>query len=374
MALVSSRFNLVEVTEGTTTFHVPQSEHVKGPKAKEGVPFYNPAMRLARDVSVLVLRAEAASRTKPMTVCDAMASLGARGLRFANEVRNVHVTLNDPNLDSVHLAKQNADRLGLKNYDWRMGRLETLLSDHRFDWIDIDPFGTPAHYLDLAAAAVNDGGVLAVTGTDKAALCGVYPDVCLRRYNARPTHGPLMWESALRILLGAVARAAGRRDRWIEPLLGHSTQHYVRVYARVRDGAGESNRQASQFAYAWTEKDHARRFNERPPPEGDYAGPLWAGALSDRALLERILRDLPAWATNDLRRRLTLLHEEADAPPLYYTIDEFTRSLKTSAPRMEKLLERLREAGHVATRTHFTPRGFKTDAPPQAVQRALKAS
>jgi tRNA (guanine26-N2/guanine27-N2)-dimethyltransferase len=370
--VASSRFPLVEVTEGTTTFHVPKSEHAKGPKAKEGVPFYNPAMRLARDVSVLVARAEAAARKEPMTVCDAMASLGARGLRLANEVPNVHVTLNDPNLDAVHLAKQNAERLGLKNYDWRMGRLETLLSDHRFDWVDIDPFGTPAGFLDLAVAAVKDGGILAVTGTDKAALCGVYPEVCLRRYNARPLHNDLMWEVALRILLGAVARAAGRRDRWIEPVLAHSTQHYVRVYARIRDGADGSNRQASSYAYAWLEEDLTRRLNERPPPQGDYAGPLWAGPFCDAGRLDAILRDLPTWAATDLRRRLQLLREEAAAPALYYTIDEFTRSLKTSAPKMERLLERLRKEGFVATRTHFTPRGFKTDAPPSAVREALR--
>jgi len=370
--LTSTRFQLVEVTEGTTTFHVPKSEHAKGPKAKEGVPFYNPTMRLARDVSVLVARVEAANRPKPLTFCDAMSSLGARGLRIANEVPNAHVTLNDPNLDSVHLAKQNADALELKNYDWRMGRLETLLADHRFDWVDIDPFGTPAHYLDLAVSAVTDGGILAVSATDKAALCGVYPEVCLRRYNARPLHNELMWEVALRILLGAVARAAGRRDRWIEPVLAHSTQHYVRVYARVHEGAGESNRQSASYAYAWVEPDHARRFNERPPASGDYAGPLWAERFSDARLLEAIVNDLPKWATNDLRRRLGVLREEAEAPPLYYTIDEFTRSLKKSAPKMERLLEGLRDAGHVATRTHFTPRGFKTDAPPAAIARALR--
>jgi tRNA (guanine26-N2/guanine27-N2)-dimethyltransferase len=117
--------------------------------------------------------------------------------------------------------------------------------------------------------------------------------------------------------------------------------------------------------------DLARGWAERPPPKGAYAGPLWAGPLSEPATLDAIAADVPPWAANDVRRRLALLREEAEAPPLYYTIDEFTRTAKTNAPRIERLLEGLREGGHAATRTHFTPRGFKTDAPPDVVRNVL---
>lgn len=371
MALVASRIALVEVTEGTTTFRAPQGEATKGPKAKEGVPFYNPAMRLSRDLSVLVARAVAAGRDRPLQVCDAMASLGARGLRFANEVPNVHVLVNDVNIDAVTLAKQNIDRLGLKNADVRMGRLEPLLADHRFDWIDIDPFGTPAAYLDLAAQSVTDGGILAVTATDKPALCGVYPQVCLRRYGARPLHNALMWEAATRILLGAVARAAGRRDRFVEPILSHSTNHYVRVYVRVRQGADEANKQASRFAYAWID-DHLRRhFAPQPPRTDDWGGPFWSGPLSDAAFLRELAATLPEGSPRDLTRLVSLLSEEADAPPWYYTVDEFTRRSRKNAPTAARIIERLRQDGHVAVRTHFTPRGVKTDAAPAQFAAAL---
>lgn len=372
--MANPRFEVEEVQEGATKLMVPKSEHARGPKAKEGVPFYNPDMRLARDISVRVLTALASESPRPLTVCDAMSSLGARGIRFANEVPNVHVTCNDPNLDAIHLAKQNADRLGLRNFDWRLGRLETLLMDHRFDWVDIDPFGTPAPYIDVAIPAVNDGGILAITATDKAALCGVYADACLRRYNARPLHGVLMWEIATRILISAIARAAGRRDRSIEPLLAHSTNHYVRVYARVNDGAAPSSKQAREYAYAWMEGEFGRHLGERPPPEGDYAGPLWAGPTANEAFLAKLLDGLPKGAPRDLERTLRLLKDECPGPPLYYTIDEFTRHLKTNAPRLERVLERLRQKGRVATRTHYTPRGFKTDATVAEISSAVKAS
>jgi tRNA (guanine26-N2/guanine27-N2)-dimethyltransferase len=41
-----------------------------------------------------------------------------------------------------------------------------------YDAIDLDPYGTPAHFLDSALQAVAEGGLLAVTATDMAVLCG----------------------------------------------------------------------------------------------------------------------------------------------------------------------------------------------------------
>lgn len=41
-----------------------------------------------------------------------------------------------------------------------------------YDVIDLDPYGTPAHLLDTAMQSVADGGLLAVTATDMAVLCG----------------------------------------------------------------------------------------------------------------------------------------------------------------------------------------------------------
>lgn len=41
-----------------------------------------------------------------------------------------------------------------------------------YDVVDLDPYGTPAMLLDTAVQAVADGGLLMVTATDMANLCG----------------------------------------------------------------------------------------------------------------------------------------------------------------------------------------------------------
>lgn len=41
-----------------------------------------------------------------------------------------------------------------------------------YDAVDLDPYGTPAPLLDSAVQAVAEGGLLLVTATDMAVLCG----------------------------------------------------------------------------------------------------------------------------------------------------------------------------------------------------------
>ena len=44
--------------------------------------------------------------------------------------------------------------------------------DDRFDIVDLDPYGSPHLFLDAAVQSVKDGGLLLVTCTDMAVLCG----------------------------------------------------------------------------------------------------------------------------------------------------------------------------------------------------------
>jgi tRNA (guanine26-N2/guanine27-N2)-dimethyltransferase len=46
--------------------------------------------------------------------------------------------------------------------------------EDRFDVVDLDPYGSPHTFLDGAVQSVKDGGLLLVTCTDMAVLCGNY--------------------------------------------------------------------------------------------------------------------------------------------------------------------------------------------------------
>lgn len=53
-----------------------------------------------------------------------------------------------------------------------------------FEAIDLDPYGCPSIFLDSAVQSVKDGGILLVTSTDMAVLCGNAPSTCYVKYGA----------------------------------------------------------------------------------------------------------------------------------------------------------------------------------------------
>jgi tRNA (guanine26-N2/guanine27-N2)-dimethyltransferase len=64
----------------------------------------------------------------------------------------------------------------------------------RFDVIDLDPYGSPAEFLDGAVQSVSDGGMLAVTCTDMAVLCGNHCEACYAKYGSMSLKGKFCHE------------------------------------------------------------------------------------------------------------------------------------------------------------------------------------
>jgi tRNA (guanine26-N2/guanine27-N2)-dimethyltransferase len=359
-----------QLIEGGTTLHVPAGGHVKGPKPRGG-PFYNPAMRLARDVSVAAAAHEAATRTSGIRFLDGLAAAGARGLRIAHEVPACHVVLNDIDPKATARIEENRAALGLADAEVSTGPLEQVLAAERFDWVDVDPYGSPIRFLDAAVRGVRRGGIVSMAATDTATLNGLYPTTCRRRYDARSMRAPFGHELAVRLLTGAVVRAAARHDRAATPLLCHATDHYVRVYLRVEDGARRADEALGWMGYAWFD-GRDRGVGPERPAEAAWAGPLWTGPLGDRSWVEGVHAEAGGRAfPRDTVGLLERLVEEAGAPALFTSMPELGRAVKGSLPRIDAFMGRLREAGHVAVRTHFDPQGVKTDADWAAMARLV---
>ena len=103
-----------------------------------------------------------------------------------------------------------------------------------FQWIDLDPFGSPVQFLDTAIQGLGRVGVLEVTATDTAALTGSSSTSGMRRYGHNGIVDHYAHDDAVRVLLGTVATSAARLDRSIEPILALFDGHHVRVSVLVR--------------------------------------------------------------------------------------------------------------------------------------------
>lgn len=375
----------MELVEGRARLLVPAGNKDRGPGTHDSAVFFNPAMALSRDLSVLALDAWAAP--KGWTALDGLAASGARAVRFAVEVPRVAVTANDWNPVAADLARANAERNGVKVEVSRRS-FGSLLWESQWDWVDVDPFGSPAEFVDAACRAVRDRGVLALTATDATALHGVYRDVCERRYLATPMRCEFGHEAALRILAGFAQRTAAKHDLALTPLLAHATDHYYRVYLTARRGAARANAVLKGMGYAVLCKacGHRAILPERASAcpacaarEVLVGGPLWGGPLDDADALAAIAAKLPAHAgtlarREDVEELLELLAEEARAPPLFFDLHHASSRAGVDVPRTEAAFAALRAAGHVAARTHVSNRGLKTDATARELSEALRGA
>ncbi len=348
---------IFEGTTGVLGFKVKVSK--KGPGTKEKLPFYNPAMEFNRDMSILVTQYLVNLIERKSLLLDGLGASGIRGVRIAKEVNgDFEVTINDWNEDAFELIKKNVDYNKLENATGKNENLNKILSECKFDYIDIDPFGSPIYFIDSAIRSIKNDGIIALTATDAATLCGVYPKVCTRRYGAKPFHCKVMHEIGIRILLYVLCREAGKYDKGIEPILSYSTDHYFRIYARIKSGVKNSNDSVKK-CYLVNAKDICyTNSNEN-------IGPLWMDKLHNKQIiseLRTILSEKTLGTKSSIWKILDVLEEEACAPPFFYTTDELSSVFKRAPPKLEALFEKLKNNGFDVFRTHFSPIGFKTTA------------
>jgi tRNA (guanine26-N2/guanine27-N2)-dimethyltransferase len=137
----------------------------------------------------------------------------------------------------------------------------------RFDVIDLDPYGSASIFLDAAIQAIDNGGLLCVTCTDSAVLCGAHPEqlftTCMSAssrlfllyscdtfepFSSLPVSvvstsldqvsalkGRHCHEFGVRAILKELNGHASRYKKAIQPLLCLSIDFYFRIFVRVFD-------------------------------------------------------------------------------------------------------------------------------------------
>ncbi|MDG6986075.1 MAG: methyltransferase [Nitrososphaerota archaeon] len=369
--------------EGKTILFVPKESVTVVPPPTSPV-FFNPAASLNRDVTVSVAAASGGSK-----FCDAMAGVGARGVRVANEVDGVsEVTMVDFNHEALRLAKRSAAANGVSG-KCTFAEAETtsfLFSrfgrDMRYGSVDLDPFGTPIRQMHAALSATADGGILSLTATDTAVLCGVHLSTCSRRYGSVPLNNDFHHETGLRILLGSLARYAAAVDVGIEPQAAHSTKHYLRVFVKVIPGASVADASLRELgSVAWCPgcgdvrmslgHEGACRVCRR---KVKVAGPLWAGSIAKEPLVESAKKAALERGLGGAAEVLGSLDGVNGFPPWSFDIDKICSALKVPTVSELSVYNALTKGGHRVMRTPFEKTGVKTDATRAEVVEAVRSA
>ncbi len=391
----TTRTDTTIIKEGGTSLFVPAF------REPQRVPFFfNPKGAFVRDVSIICYKSYADLFQKPrFTFADALAGVGARGVRVASEVGSCSkVFLNDTNSSALALARDSAElnKQESKCIFSKMEACSFLVSrsgnnNERFDVVDIDPFGTPSQFVDCAIRAVKHEGLLSLTATDSGVLCGVYPKVCKRKYMGLPLRTDYCHEIGLRLMFGLLASTAMRLEAGILPLFSHHDVHYLRTYAQIKVGNRYARESETNMGYVV----HCFRCGFRSVlseselfSDAEKCSKKFSDALSHIEKSDcpncfgsregKIKIGGPCWIGNiqcvDFVKKcadtskLSIFSEDELDLPLYYDLTTISKGLGSRTPKITDVMNDLVSSGFRVSRTRLNPTALRTDAPLQHLQ------
>lgn len=336
--------------------------------------FYNPRMKQNRDLSVLALKT-LSSRLKKKMVLDGFCASGIRGIRYALEARLGPVTFLDASESAMVVCRKNARLNKLKKAEFVRSDFDRFATSGRcFDVVELDPFGTPAPFVSTALRLMPKVGILSVTATDLATLCGSKNAPAARRYDARPLYVEYAHELALRIVAGFVVRQAAMQDVAAVPVFSFYQDHFAKVLFQTRRGAQAADEalQGIGFVAHCMHCGH-REIGQRPVcvcgQKMKMAGPLWTGDVNDAGVLAAMKK---ATKNAKLAVLLDLLAGENGLPPYFFDVHAAGRG--AASPKMDDVFSRLKKKGFQAARTHYSPTAVKTDASLVDLKKAVRTS
>lgn len=366
------------ITESTTKI---KATLPKRDATKKQEVFYNPLMKSNRNISIVLLNSIS---NKEMGLALPLAGSGIRGLRFLKELKKGKMKvlyLNDKKENFEKTIKENLKLNNLKTNKVKISTQDAelfLLTQHcdefcgYFDYIDIDPFGTPNPFLSVAVNKIKRDGILAITATDTAALTGTYPKVTKRKYWAKSLRNYLMHEIGLRILIRKVQLQGIQFDKALIPVLSYHKDHYFRIYFRSEKGKEKCDKLIKQHQYLLfcpkCLNHKASNYNLGKcecKSNFDYAGPLWCGKLFDSKLLTKMVKNnhFP-----EEQKFLEMLKEESKKDQVgFYDLHVIGKKYKSDPKKMDLMLKKLK-----GVRTHFSKNGVKTNLGIKEILKKIK--
>ncbi len=351
------------ISEGRAKIRVPPESLTKRSEA-----FYNPEMQHQRNVTIACLRT-----AKPKEILDPLAATGVRGIRILLEVPGVRrVVFNDINPRAVELIKKNLglNKIEKSRYEVRNEDANSLFLERRkYEFVDIDPFGSPIRYLRNVGYALRKNSILGVTATDSGALAGKFARACFRRYGVFVGKTDFAKELGVRVLVTSILQNLAVHNLTFEPLYSHANHHFrtIGVIKYKPDENLSKIRMVSYCPRCHNKLIGVEKVCDNCKGEMKILGPLWTGKIQDRDFIRRVLRKFDF----EGKKELVLCSEEIDSP-FYYNLPHLSKSLRTSTPKVEKVTESLREQGFEASRTHLCATGVKTNAGVGEIMEVIK--
>jgi len=334
----------MSILEGKAKINVKQAKVI----SKEMDVFYNPLMELNRTLSILLLNSV---KNKDMQIALPLSGSGIRGIRFLKELKKgkiKSISLNDYDKKAISSIKKNLKLNNVKGIISNEDANLFLLKSKGFDYIDVDPFGTPNPYLDASIKRISRKGILAITATDTSALSGTFPNACKRKYWAIPLRNEIMHEIGIRILIRKCQLIASQFDKALTPILSYSKGHYMRIFLKCEKGKSKVD---------LILKKHGPFLN---------AGPMWLGKLWDTSLVKKMAKE---------NNFLKTISEESKINTIgFYHIPSLNKKHKIKAAmKQEDIIKKIKKKNYQVSKTHFKENSLRSNIPEKELIKILKS-
>jgi tRNA (guanine26-N2/guanine27-N2)-dimethyltransferase len=176
-----------------------------------------------------------------------------------------------------------------------------------------------------------------------------------------------------------LVNVAAKHDVGVNVVFSHRGEHYIRVYAKIKYGARNSDESIGnvgfilhcfkcfhrEVAKGLFEVGHSRKCSECGSTMS-IAGPLWLGNLSDAVYCSMMKHEVERRKfklRRKVERMLALIENESGGPITYFVIDKLCDALNLPVPSVKSVIKALEKEGFQASLTHFTSRGIRSDVP-----------
>ncbi|MFX1285279.1 MAG: hypothetical protein ACFFB5_16630 [Promethearchaeota archaeon] len=376
---------LVEIQEGVGTFLVPESLINDQIPRRSNEVFFNFHQEINRDFSVLLLRAYGDINSKnDLRVCEPLCGSGIRSARYALETPTSSLYCNDINSKAVHIAQKNINRLPsptakrvqLFNMDCNSFLQKLNVENFVFDFIDIDPFGTPIPFVQYSIRLVTLEGLLAFTATDLASLVGLYPKALYAKYGL--SHFDIrignVHEIAARALITGIQHIGLTLSQSLIPIATLYHRHFMRCFLVRNRGVDTVINQTGfihlckrcQARYTSLLGEKRTSCPACGEPDEMKIGPIYLGRIHNSEYLSSILLDehLQKMGTRKrLVKILPLMIDESSLDiPWSFDIPKLAKEVRVTVPSITQIMKILKERGYKCYKTHFSGSSLKTDA------------
>lgn len=347
-------------------------------------------------------------------VLEALSATGLRSIRLIKEVPGIKtLVVNDLDEAAVEAIRRNlafnAAHSAIPRCLPNQGDANIVMHQYRsqkkqFDVIDLDPYGTAAPFLDAALQGISDGGLLCVTCTDLAVLCGNQQNVCYAKYGCMPVKAAYCHEMAVRMVMACMDRIGARYKRYVVPLFCARIDFYVRLFVRVYTSKAEIQKVASKVSMVHQCVD-CDTFHLRPVATelksknkcvpgralphvgprcaecgGAFAigGPIWHRPIINRSFCREVLartakshvvRVRNPFLTTVPRIRGEMQKALAEVPdaPLFYGMSRLGHRLRGQCPPIVAMMSAIKSCGYASSQAAAATDSLKTNAPPSVV-------